>query len=1152
MQSKLLNYTLLSLTTAMVLGMTGCSSDSSSSPVTKTPTDNTNGDTTLNTYAGALSLSGSVEQNSLTKAPSLNRSIGFKADAPSSSSDEIVKLYVLDKNGDMKDTNITCPVDATTHAYTCSDIAGENQYIVRYIKNLGNGRVFEMKTNVAVQTTNVEEAPISKITTLITDSISKAVEQAIVSLTSATEDVVAELIARVKEAVQTSISQLIQNGTISIPDDSTLIVEIKEGESFDDYVGQKKLEENTKLSESSGAVLSDDSVTNILDRSKNEAKLGEYATMSHQDIIKEIFGHEDDIPTWIVEFLAAKYEHTFSIGGDDGLNSKIVFESEMLDDAGNIKTDNWEVKNLEKAGVNVDSALINSLLTAINNSVNDGTLLTNFKNELSSYKSLREKTTLTPEETKKLADFPPIIGYLFNDTFNGTSFSNVGQVLVYILYAEDIHVKSILRTQLANQNLTDGQIENLEIAEFEPEFIFKELGLDPENPESLAQIAQYNTPEVNYFEIQTQSTWNENGQTEFATFYAGLTKASWMFSDFTFEPSKLTSLSITYPTGTTTATKDINVSKLRIENNGDGLSLGYNPWNMNCEDNQPCEPDPSMMSIRDNTSGEYTINAVYDGETFTKSFDRFVLQNAYSYTPVLTSPLARPEWPQELNNVQDYSNLTTQQEAAQTAFNKENEAFMQATNNNGYMSFGTNNDAENALENLQIKWDDSLIKEKLATQNLPANIIPAYEVGVSLFEPKDMNEDGNIDHEDTQMCYSNWEECNVEIFNTWWDNRPIRTTSFIIPQSLPINSDQGRYQVHVNLVFIDKNTGHQIAHAGHTYTEFKVGTVGQFDGSETITFSGSTKVQEGAQMPSDLKVGFIKENCTYNADTFVYTCETQTLDIATPDSSGAYSLEVNASAIKAELNNGVNFNIVAFSDTNNNNQWDAWKPEMGNPDVADTSEISWWIDGKHFWFESWGEFRVSTNTWDENGTSTTESVVVPAEPNANVSIENMDINIWSYYNPDYTPEDPSFDPDKPEYQNPGIGTPTDAPASLDGLVFYSAFKDCQDDTCTTEITTVEKITFSATTLTWEEVYRSDSASFESGVDNYTKNGNILSITEDPGTAFEETLEVEILGVYTNGVEIQGTELEGTQTFTFKEFLFNTQEDALAQANINAI
>jgi len=130
-----------------------------------------------------------------------------------------------------------------------------------------------------------------------------------------------------------------------------------------------------------------------------------------------------------------------------------------------------------------------------------------------------------------------------------------------------------------------------------------------------------------------------------------------------------------------------------------------------------------------------------------------------------------------------------------------------------------------------------------------------------------------------------------------------------------------------------------------------------------------------------------------------------------------------------------------------------------------------------------------------------------------------------------------------EYVSPGIGESsevTSLPMPSEEKVLYAAFVEDLDDGSYTEM--VEEIVFLTDgSVTWEEVWRADGATLESGVDDYTVDGNIITIKDrnevDPDPDFIVTVELE----FDNGLEVS-YEDDGMKG---REFFFFNQSDAKA-------
>jgi len=970
------------LTTSVVaaaLILSGCNTTSSDT----TSTDNVNNDVqnnieeTVDKFAGDLSLSGKVEVGNLAK------SISFKTNirkAGSASSDEIVKLYVINEDGDMEDTNITCPVDPTTHEYSCENIAGDQEYIVRYMKNLGNGKVYEMKTSVTVEDEPVTDGKINKITTLIAQAITDAVEEGLASVKDVDQKTIKTLMVKIKQSITESVSNLIKKGLIQVPDDSELVVELDDGKTFDDFVGSTT-EDNNKLSQASGIIVSDDNVSKVLDSSKNEAKLKNYASMSKKELIREIFNQtsDGDVPEWVVEFLADKANETLTL---DELDNEIVFNANN-DELEWIAKDLEMIANTTAQELDLESK-VNELVTTINDNIKSGKLRKAFINELKTYKAAKEKNNLDV-----LSKFPPIIGYLLgNLDIEKVSKLDVSQSLVYIMFAENVYVRDVQKIffleKLKLDETAGNMLVNRHFVDFKPEFLFEKLGLNQQT------IKAYDKPEVEEFDVRIDNFWDpETGkEIEFTSFNVGVTKASWMLGGFKFDKDKLQSVTLKYPTKDGEKTKVLSSDDFsEVHSWEGGFGVGYNPWSI-CDGDGPCEPNKDRMDITDNISGTYTVIVKYDGEEFTKTEDKFVLKNARKLRPKLTNPLAMPEWPEELNEIRDWTNLTPKQQELQKAFDKANEEYMKATGGKGYTTFALK-EGEDSLKDIVIKWDDSKLKDKIKELKLPKNIVPAYQVGISLYEP-DINGDGEVTDTERDQCMMDWNKCNTEIFNTWWQEKPIMANSLMLPIELKENSGEGRYQTHVDLVFIDKKTGREVAHGGNSFAEFKVGDVSALSGEEYITFKGHIATDSNdTKLPSTIKVAFMKDSCTFDEETMEHYCKSDVVKLADIDKDGNYEVSVNAKKIQQgllDMNGG--YSVIAFDDNvEADGVWQQWTPKVKDDEIT---EPGFWPDNTWINFENWGDFRIGI---DREGEYTSFAI----SKDKNITVDGIDITVWSYY-----------------------------------------------------------------------------------------------------------------------------------------------------------
>ncbi|MCH9813345.1 MAG: hypothetical protein K0U47_05310 [Epsilonproteobacteria bacterium] len=994
---------IITLSFAAVLVLSGCGgSSTTTTPNTNVPTDsnpdgdNSSGDTTTSevSYKGERSVGGSIE--SFGTSLQVNSS-----DAPNP--DEIVKLYVLDEKGELKDTEVICSI--TDNSYTCPNVAGNKEYIVRYMKKVGNGKVLEMKSNVTIAQTDITDAKVDRVSSLIVDTITKAVEEALVGV-ALTEDKVKALVGNVKNAISSSFAALVEDGLVEIPSQDDMVISLEDDETFEQFTG--KIKENDKLSDSSGVILTDEGVSKTLQANKNVAKAESYfANLSKKELVEEIFNQtgDDGAPDWVIEFLADKYDtKAYTIGQ---FQNKLTFEFESSED-GTWNPDEWFVAELEHIGIAEEDqeGLVTDILNTINNQISSGEVLGNMKALLLEFYALKNKENKTADEIAKIADFPPIIAYLFSQQFAtsmsvDTEFENMGQAIVYVMFVEQVAVKEVQKNKLETylrakeKPLFEDKLEQIRLVEVDPFFIFQDL--------EFALGGDYDTLSINWFEARTDKFWGVAGEQEFLTIYTDIEKPSWMMNpNAQVDITKLTNATLTYPTQNGThKTINLSINENAIKN--DFVALSHHPWS-HCEGaEQPCEPDRSKMNITNHVSGDYTIQITYDGESVSKTFKNiFVLRDATGFTPELTSPLAYPQWPEALNNLdwENQQNWSEEQQQIQQSFQSKQDKFLQETDNKGYTSFATNFDSNedgtnDAIKDIIFKWNTDDLDKKIADANLPENIVPAYQVGINLVERKDTNGDGQIDYADCNG-EEEWKECNTEIYNTWWDNRPIQSNSFKLPIPLKENSEEGEYNINVELVFIDKTTGKDIGRGGHTYASFKVGSVGEITGNEQIIFSGQVQTENNTTLSENTKVALIKEQCTFDATTFEHQCHSTTIQASALDENSSYALSVNAKEIQEALDNKGHFNLITFEDKNNNNQWDAWKYN-GTDEENQNAETAWWPQNKHFWFDNWGDFRINVEEFaNDKDEFKHQSYKIKSEENVEIDNFNFEVFNWIY------------------------------------------------------------------------------------------------------------------------------------------------------------
>ena len=303
--NSLLKLSILSLATVLTLGINGCSVAEDSAD------DGGLDDSSEVSYAGSRTLTGSVDTSSLSaqdQAETRGRSRNSRAD-DRAEDDELVKLYVLDANGSYVDTGVDCTID-TTGSYTCANIAGDQEYVVRYVKDLGDGRILEMKTSATVpENTDPEPVKIDPITTMVVEAIVKAVEDAIAGI-EGSADLVASIIESVKTAIVTTMNTLIQTGVIQIP---SLVVdgnftEIEATETTEDIVEI----DNSSLDNIAAIVTTDEDVAVNIEAIKSDAEGDSFSGLTNQEKMDSVFqamGWDKDMPQWVINLFSGEFDN---------------------------------------------------------------------------------------------------------------------------------------------------------------------------------------------------------------------------------------------------------------------------------------------------------------------------------------------------------------------------------------------------------------------------------------------------------------------------------------------------------------------------------------------------------------------------------------------------------------------------------------------------------------------------------------------------------------------------------------------------------------------------------------------------------------------------------------------------------------------------
>ncbi len=749
----------ISFSLVLALGFAGCSSGGggSSSSSDSDTTSETDTDNPI-AYVGTASLEGSIDLGSQVAARDTSGTTTTSVRA--TTGDDVVKLYVVDNNGKQQDTNRTCETVKNdllvTTGYSCKELADNQNYIVRYLKYLGDNRVLEMKSSAFIPADSIlTKSKVDPVSTMVAESIINAVEEAITGVLGNSETV-AKIIASVRKVITETIQTMVEKGIISVP---SLVIET-DGKTFEDFAGVSGTK-NENLSQSVGTVLTDSNVSTYLGAAKSEVVGSSVSYMTKKEIIKAIFDQLEEgdggAPEWIINYLGDQYD---TIG-----TLNLTVGDMELSVANNLEV---SVDDLSWMGLTLSdpTAVLTDLNTTIYNGIVNGSALQEAMQAISEYHTIK---AIDPDDRNASAiellnNFPPIVGELFSKDFAttlmaSTKFQNTGQAVVYLLYLIDIYsvekAQGILRNWLDSEGESyyDEQLRNGYFVDFNPMPVLAKVGVTDD------VLRQYKGVTFDgEIQVETTTYWNDitNSEEEVGSIRIGINNSVWM-GELETPTTDNVEANLTYPTqsgSTNTVTMKVGIDS------GGYAQLKYSPWVDSCDWNtQDCFDENYLLT--DHASGDYTISVKYDGDVVTKTFQNvFVLRDALQYAPKLTTPRPYPVWPSELNYV-DVSSLTVGDSLYDSLQNflLEEQAYWDdggATIFDPAQDGGTNS---TELENAVFKWKEANITA--IKDDLPDNVIPGYQVSINRFYAANQTA--------ADACYSgSWEDCNTDIFNTWW------------------------------------------------------------------------------------------------------------------------------------------------------------------------------------------------------------------------------------------------------------------------------------------------------------------------------------------------------------------------------------------------
>ena len=1030
MKLGLLKISAISLAAVLTLSMAGCGG-SSSDTTTTTAGDTTTGDTTTVSYAGSRTISGSVDTSSL--ATSDQQALRSRGRISRADVTEIVKLYVIGADGTETDTGITCEVD-TTGGYTCPNVKGGQDYITRYVKDLGNGRILEMKAPVSVpEASDPEPIKIDPVTTMVVSSVVKAVQDALTGITN-DASIVEKVLAAVTQAITETVESLVQSGTIQVP---SMVLEADFTEATDNNSTTAEVQ-NTNLDDIAGIVNTDESISTKTQAVATEAQGEQFSTLDAEAKMVAVFealGWNDDMPGWVLSLFSGEYDNMSSVWTFEWFYNQSHLTPET---AGNIRMDDWNLKALNNLGYSASdlAGWASEFATETNAKLDDGTIFTQMKADIQAYHDIVkvDMADRTEAQLAYMADFNPTIAAMFPESFLSTAtfitpMQNMGQLMLVLGYLDirdgglsDAFADKIMsKLEADNNTLSKSQIRRVS------ERLFDDKGGDfLEDMFTEATMLAYDELSIGRTNAQSENYWDDSTKQEvkYLRVEASADKLSWEFGDDGVPHADITA-TLTYPTATSTKIVD-----LAWKTHGDD-DYGYFGINyMDC-DYDGCTPSGDPL-IDDFVTGEYVFTFTHDGETVSKTKSFYFIENSSQYFAELTSPKGQPRWNPEWDNYMSHDDtgatsttVPTEIQEAIDKFNEDNQAYWENGTPTFTPNYSSNNDDTNdSLKGMIVKWK----APDLGDLELPENIEVGYNVNIRLYQPQDTNDDGQIDWNDCN--HDSWQQCNTDIYNTWDDDKLITSTSITLPTILAENEiddnletwQQSRYELSVDVQFIDKTTRHQVARGGWNNAQFRVGQPTALTGDENITFNGTVELseypdytgddsttgedtlsqassRETSQIPENFKIALIAEEwgeveVTENGETYT-TWQTKSRETITMADFNATSKTFSVSAtwndIKDKVGHNKGIQIVAFEDANDDGEWQDW--ESVDENGTYNGENSYWLYNSWMHIDSWGDTTIRVGHHNpETDEQSEESIRVKTGEDANVS--GLSIMIW--------------------------------------------------------------------------------------------------------------------------------------------------------------
>jgi len=254
---------------------------------------------------------------------------------------------------------------------------------------------------------------------------------------------------------------------------------------------------------------------------------------------------------------------------------------------------------------------------------------------------------------------------------------------------------------------------------------------------------------------------------------------------------------------------------------------------------------------------------------------------------------------------------------------------------------------------------------------------------------------------DWQDCQGNkWKKCNIDIYNSWdIQGEPITTTSIVLPVALEVNQNdntdafqQERYEVNVNVEFIDKRTHESISHGGWSNAQFRVGTPTVLSGNEKLTFNGTISIAEysqSKQLPDHLKVALIGEKYGDKPTREVLALG----DINTTATDTTFTISTTWDNIKDYASHNSNIQIIGFNDLDNSNTWDEPDWENFDPKQQQGIEDSYWLKDSWVHMEGAGDKIIRVDRFNPT-TNETNTQSYRLKQNTDITINGLKLEVF--------------------------------------------------------------------------------------------------------------------------------------------------------------